>query len=101
MHGVAELSDQIGRTVPEMLDGLTDGSVKALYIMGENPVQSDPDTSHVIHALEKAELLVVQDIFLTPTAELAHVVLPGGCYAEKDGYFQQYGTAYHPCSKGG
>ena len=82
-----ELSDQIGRTVPEMLDGLTDGSVKALYIMGENPVQSDPDTSHVIHALEKAELLVVQDIFLTPTAELAHVVLPGGCYAEKDGTF--------------
>lgn len=83
----AELSDQLGRTVPEMLDGLGDGSVKALYIMGENPVQSDPNTAHVIHALEKAELLVVQDIFLTPTAQMAHVVLPGSCFAEKDGTF--------------
>ncbi len=83
----AELPDQMGRTVPEMLDGLSDGSVKALYVMGENPVQSDPDTNHVKKALSKAELLVVQDIFLTPTAKMAHVVLPGACFAEKDGTF--------------
>jgi len=83
----ASLSDQIGRTVPEMLSGLTDGSVKALYIMGENPIQSDPDTHHVEKALKAAELLVVQDIFLTPTAEMAHVVLPGTSFAEKDGTF--------------
>jgi len=81
------LSDKVGRTVPEMLAGLTDGSVRALYVMGENPIQSDPDTQHVKKALESAELLVVQDIFLTPTAELAHVVLPGTSFAEKDGTF--------------
>ena len=83
----ARLSDQMGLTLPDMLSGLSDGSVRALYVMGENPVQSDPDTRHVQKALEAAELLVVQDIFLTPTAELAHVVLPGASYAEKDGTF--------------
>ena len=87
MPGELNCRTSWGRTVPEMLDGLGDGSVKALYIMGENPVQSDPNTAHVIHALEKAELLVVQDIFLTPTAKMAHVVLPGSCFAEKDGTF--------------
>ncbi len=83
----AKLSEKIGLTVPEMLTGLSDGSVKALYVMGENPMQSDPDTHHVEKALKKAELLIVQDIFLTPTAELAHVVLPGASYAEKEGTF--------------
>ena len=83
----AELSDRMGKTIPEMLEGLGEGSIKALFVMGENPVQSDPDASHVKKALEKAELLVVQDIFLTPTAQLAHVVLPGACFAEKDGTF--------------
>jgi len=83
----ASLSDKVGRTVPQMLTGLTDGSVKALYVMGENPIQSDPDAEHVKKALAAAELLVVQDIFLTPTAELAHVVLPGTSFAEKDGTF--------------
>ncbi len=83
----AELSDKIGRTIPEMLDGIDEGSVKGLYIIGENPVQSDPDMHHVKKVLSKTELLVVQDIFMTPTAELAHVVLPGACFAEKDGTF--------------
>ena len=83
----AELSDRMGRTIPEMLDGISDGSVKALYILGENPVQSDPDSDHVKKVLAKAELLVVQDIFMTPTAQLADVVLPGSCFAEKDGTF--------------
>jgi len=83
----ASLPDKVGLTVPEMLTGLADGSVKALYIMGENPIQSDPDTHHVEKGLKAAELLVVQDIFLTPTAELAHVVLPGTSFAEKDGTF--------------
>jgi len=83
----AKLSGEIGLTIPAMLTGLSDGSVKALYVMGENPMQSDPDANHVEKALRKAELLIVQDIFLTPTAELAHVVLPGASYAEKDGTF--------------
>lgn len=81
------LSDRIGLTIPGMLSGLQDGSVKALYIVGENPMISDPDVNHVEKALKAAELLIVQDIFLTPTARLAHVVLPGVSFAEKDGTF--------------
>ena len=83
----AKLSDQIGLTIPFMLSGLADGSLKALYTVGENPMVSDPDIGHVEKALNNAEFLVVQDIFLTPTAELAHVVLPGTSFAEKDGTF--------------
>ena len=83
----AELSDQVGLTIPDMMSGLLEGSVKALFVMGENPMLSDPDVNHVEKALKAAELLVVQDIFLTPTAELAHVVLPGTSFAEKEGTF--------------
>lgn len=85
--GVDNLSQQLGLTIPYMLEGLEDESVKALYIMGENPVVSDPDVTHVKKALAKAEFLVVQDIFMTATAEMADVVLPGVSFAEKDGTF--------------
>jgi len=83
----AKLSDKVGLTIPGVLEGLSAGTVKAVYIVGENPMVSDPDVHHVEKALGKAELLVVQDIFLTETAELAHVVLPGASFAEKDGTF--------------
>ena len=83
----AKLSDKVGLTIPFMLSGITDGSVKALYVLAENPMVSDPDTKHVEKAIKAAELVVVQDIFLTPTAELAHVVLPGTSFAEKEGTF--------------
>ena len=83
----AKLSDQVGLTIPGMVSGLAAGKVKALYLVGENPMVSDPDVGHVEQALKNAELLVVQDIFLTPTAELAHVVLPGTSFAEKEGTF--------------
>ncbi len=83
----AQLSQKVGYTIMEMMHGLEDGSVKGMLILGENPIGSDPDTNHVRHALEKAELLVVIDIFRTDTAELAHVVLPGASFAEKDGTF--------------
>jgi formate dehydrogenase alpha subunit len=85
--GVAGLSDKIGLTVTEMIDAGGKGEVKAIYIMGENPVLSDPDSRHVISSLRALDLLVVQDIFLTETAQLAHVVLPGCSYAEKTGTF--------------
>jgi len=85
--GVSALPDKVGLTVTEMTDGAEQGEVKALYIMGENPVVSDPDSNHVIKALNSLDLLVVQDIFLTETAKLAHVVLPGCSYAEKDGTY--------------
>jgi len=85
--GVEKLSQNVGLTIPGMLEGLENQTVKALFILGENPVVSDPDVHHVKKALEKAELLVVQDIFFTATAELADVVLPGVSFAEKDGTF--------------
>jgi len=83
----AKLSDKVGLTIPGMLEGLSSGAVKALYVIGENPMVSDPDVHHVEKALRTAELLIVQDIFLTPTAQLAHVVLPGASFAEKEGTF--------------
>ncbi len=83
----AQLSPKVGYTIMEMMHGLEDGSVKGMLILGENPIGSDPDTNHVRHALKQAELLVVIDIFKTETAELAHVVLPGVSFAEKDGTF--------------
>jgi formate dehydrogenase alpha subunit len=85
--GVTGLSDKVGLTVTEMIDAAEQGDVKAMYVMGENPVLSDPDSNHVIKALKSLDLLVVQDIFPTETAQLAHVVLPGCSYAEKDGTF--------------
>lgn len=83
----AELSKEIGLTIPKMFDGAHDGGVKAMYIMGEDPVLSDADANHVRSGLEKLDFMVVQDLFMTPTAELADVFLPAACYAEKDGTF--------------
>jgi predicted molibdopterin-dependent oxidoreductase YjgC len=82
-----ELSDTPGMTVTQMLPAILEGKVKALYVMGENPVLSDADVTHVVEALEKLEFLVVQDIFLTETAKLADVVLPASSYAERDGTY--------------
>jgi formate dehydrogenase (coenzyme F420) alpha subunit len=83
--GIAE--GKVGYTVTDMINVLADkpGELKAMYIMGENPMLSDPDLTHVRHAIENLEFLVVQDIFLSETAEMADVVLPASCYAEKDG----------------
>jgi len=85
--GVEGLSDKVGMTVTTMIPAAEEGKIKALYVMGENPMLSDPDLHHAKHCLEQLELLVVQDIFLTETAQLAHVVLPGASFAEKDGTF--------------
>ncbi len=76
-----------GKTMPEMVKAVHDGQIGAMYILGENPLLSDPDVNHLKHALESLEFLVVQDIFLTETAQLADVVLPGSSFAEKDGTF--------------
>ncbi len=80
-------SEKVGLTVGEMMDAAHHGDLKALYILGENPMLSDPDISHVEKALDNLEFLVVQDLFLTETAMLADVVLPGASFAEKDGTF--------------
>jgi len=76
-----------GLTVVEMMAAARAGTLKGMMIVGENPMISDPDTRHVKEALESLDLLVVQDIFLTETARLAHVVLPATTFAEKEGTF--------------
>ncbi len=83
----ARLSDRPGLTVVEMMNAAHAGAVKAMYIMGENPMLSDPDIGHVEEALKELDFLCVQDIFLSETAELADVVLPAACFAEKNGSF--------------
>ena len=83
----AALPDKPGLTVVEISHAAEAGRVKGLYIVGENPLLSDPDLSHVKAAFEKLDFLVVQDIFLTETARTADVVLPSACFAEKDGTF--------------
>ena len=77
----------VGLTVTEMIDAAGDGRVRALVVMGENPMVADPDINHARHCLEQLEFLVVQDIFPSETAQLAHVVLPGASFVEKDGTF--------------
>jgi formate dehydrogenase alpha subunit len=83
----ATLSPRPGLTILEMTEAAARGEVKAMYIMGENPMLADPDLTHVRKAFERLDFLVVQDIFLTETAEVADVVLPATSFAEKDGTF--------------
>jgi formate dehydrogenase alpha subunit len=78
---------RVGLTVTEMIEAAHHGDLKALFVLGENPMVSDPDLNHVRTALERCEFLVVQDIFPTETAQLADIVLPGTTFAEKDGTF--------------
>jgi len=82
-----ELSPNKGLTVIEMFHAVEDGSIKALYIMGENPAISDPNLNRTRKALDAVDFLVVQDIFLSETAQYADVVLPSVCFAEKNGTF--------------
>ncbi len=81
------LSADPGLRIPNMLDLATEGSFKALYCVGEDIAQSDPDTQHVTHALESMECVIVQDLFLNETAMFAHVFFPGASFLEKSGTF--------------
>ncbi len=85
--GVKNLPDWVGMTMTDMLPAIAKGGLKALYIMGENPALTDPDSDHAVKAMQALELLIVQDIFLTETGKLADVVLPASSFAEKDGTF--------------
>ena len=82
-----KLPPKPGMTLIDQINAANSGNLKMMYIMGENPMVSDPDISHVKEGLENLEFLVVQDIFLTETAQLADLVLPAASYAEKDGTF--------------
>ena len=81
------LSPDPGLTVVEMINAVEEGKLKGLFVLGENPLISDPDSNHVEKALDAIDFLVVQDIFMTETARKADVVLPGASFAEKDGTY--------------
>ena len=83
--GSGDFSDQKGLTVTEILDAVHAGDIKAMYVLGENPAMSDPDVDHARDALAALDHLVVQDIFLTETANYADVILPASAFAEKSG----------------
>jgi formate dehydrogenase alpha subunit len=76
-----------GLVVTEMVEGCLDGRIRAMYVVGENPLLSEPDLHHARKALGQLDVLVVQDLFLHETAELAHVFLPAAAFAEKEGTF--------------
>jgi formate dehydrogenase major subunit len=85
-YGV-DVPSEIGYKIPEMFDAALDGKLKALWVIGEDIVQTDPNTQKVIRALEKTELVIVQELFMTETAKHADVVLPGASFLEKSGTF--------------
>ena len=85
--GVNSLPVGRGLTATEMIDAAAEGKIKAMYIVGEDPANSDPRSHHTRDALENLEFLVVQDIFITATAQLADVVLPASAWAEKEGTY--------------
>ncbi len=82
-----KLNTKVGMMIPAMMDAAVEGKVKAMYIMGEDPVLTDPNAHHIRKAMESLDFLVVQELFMSETAKLAHVVLPGASFAEKDGTF--------------
>jgi len=81
------LDHEPGFRIPNMFDAAIEGTFKAMYVQGEDILQSDPNTQHVQAALSSLECLIVQDIFLNETALYAHVFLPGSSFLEKDGTF--------------
>jgi len=81
------LSNKIGMTITEMMPAAGEGKLKALYILGEDPVMSDPDSNHIRHCLETCDLVILQEIFPSETAPYADILLPGVSFAEKSGTF--------------
>ena len=83
----AETPSHVGLKIPEMFDAAIAGDLKALWLIGEDVVQTDPNTQKVIRAMESLDLLIVQEIFMTETSKLATVILPGTSFFEKSGTF--------------
>jgi formate dehydrogenase major subunit len=81
------LQPEPGLRIPNMFEAALDGTFRAMYVQGEDFVQSDPNTHHVTRAMESLECVIVQDLFLNETAKFAHVFLPGSSFLEKDGTF--------------
>jgi formate dehydrogenase alpha subunit len=85
--GIEALPNSEGTKIPAMFDGIQHGDVKALYLIGENVVMSEPNQAHTVNSLKSVEFLIVQDIFMNETAEYADVILPAACFAEVEGTF--------------
>ncbi len=85
-YGV-DVPKEIGYKIPEMFDAALEGKLKALWVIGEDIVQTDPNTKKVIKALENTDLVIVQELFMTETAKYADVILPGASFLEKSGTF--------------
>jgi formate dehydrogenase major subunit len=96
--GVA-LDPEPGLRIPNMLDAAVDGVFKALYIQGEDILQSDPDTRHVSAGLAAMECVIVHDLFLNETANYAHIFLPGSTFLEKNGTFTNAERRIQPVRK--
>ena len=86
-YGVPHMPEKEGLKIPEMLDAAISGKFKALWIMGEDTLMTDPNTMHIRKAMEQLDLLIVQELFMSATAEMADVVLPASSYFEKNGTF--------------
>jgi len=98
-YGVEQPPAKAGLTLSEMLPAALDGRVRAMYLMGENPVMSDPNSAHVRECLDALDFVVTQDIFLNETSDYADVVLPAAAYAEKDGTFTNTERRVHRVRK--
>lgn len=94
-----KLNPTPGLTATEMVDGAATGVVKAMFVLGENPMMSEPNQNHVRHALEALDFLVCQDIFINETGEMADVILPAVSFAEKDGTFTNTDRRIQRCRK--
>ena len=86
-YGVAKMPEKEGLKIPEMLDAAISGKFKAMWIMGEDTLMTDPNTNHIRKAMEQLDILIVQELFMSATAEMADVVLPASSYFEKNGTF--------------
>ena len=94
-----KIDPEPGLRIPNMLDAATDGQFKAIYIQGEDILQSDPDTKHVAAGLAAMECVIVHDLFLNETANYAHVFLPGSTFLEKNGTFTNAERRIQPVRK--
>ena len=86
-YGVAKMPEKEGLKIPEMINKAMEGNFKALWIMGEDTLMTDPNSNHIRKAFEKLDILIVQELFMSATAEMADVVLPASSYFEKNGTF--------------
>ena len=97
--GLSRIDSEPGLRIPNMLDAAVEGTFRALYIQGEDILQSDPDQTHVAAGLAAMDCVVVQDLFLNETANYAHVFLPGSTFLEKDGTFTNAERRIQPIRK--